>query len=183
MHRATVTFKSISPYSQSRFHETEKVDNEKPDDYEKRTWRGRMHVTRDGHVFIPPMSFKKSLDAAASFRSEKLEGNKKYTKRFLAGVLVPEGLTLPVKAADVEGEWLFVPVDGKVGGGKRVKRCFPMIPDWSGSVEFIVTDEAINKDVFSRHIEAAGMFVGIGRFRPERGGYYGRFEVSKVDWK
>ena len=38
------------------------------------------------------------------------------------------------------------------------------------------------QDVFSYHLKQAGMFIGVGTFRPRNGGYFGRFEVSKFDW-
>ena len=31
-----------------------------------------------------------------------------------------------------------------------------------------------------RELEAAGQFIGIGRFRPQNGGFYGRFRISKL---
>lgn len=40
---ATVKLTSKAPYSQSRFHGTEKLDKELPDDYEKRTWIEKGH--------------------------------------------------------------------------------------------------------------------------------------------
>jgi hypothetical protein len=28
----------------------------------------------------------------------------------------------------------------------------------------------------------AGMFIGIGRFRPEKGGTNGRFKIASIEW-
>lgn len=181
---ATATLESISPYSQSRRHTTEHLDRELPNDYEKRTWRNRMHVDDNGRVLIPPMAFKNGLSEAAKFISMPIRGKGEatYTKHFEAGVLVMEPLSLPVKAAEVEGEWLFLPADGKRGSGKRVDKCYPLIRQWSGDVRFYILDEIISEDVFKQHLEAAGKFIGIGRFRPRNNGYYGRFEVKKVQW-
>jgi len=62
-------------------------------------------------------------------------------------------------------------------------KCFPFIQaGWEVSVEYIVMDDLITEDVFKRHLEAAGQFVGVGRFRPENGGFYGRFEIVSVKW-
>jgi len=184
MHTATVTLKSISPYSQSRGHFTEKLNREAPDDYEKRTWRERLHANERGNVFIPPMAFKNALSEIAKFLSVQIPGKGKstYTKHFEAGVLVLDALELPIKKADVPGEWLLVPSDGRRGGGSRVRRCFPVIQSWKGEVTFTVLDDTITKDVFERHLRDAGSFIGIGRFRPRNNGYYGRFEVEKFRW-
>lgn len=184
MRIATATLRSVAPYSQSRYHDVPKLDKENPEDYEMRTWRDRLSSTEDGRVFIPPMAFKKSLETAARFLSMQIKGRGKatYTKHFKAGVLVTDGLVLPVKKEEVAGEVFFVPADGKAGGGKRVKRKFPVIHDWSGGVTFYILDETITPDVFEAHLKEAGNFIGIGRFRPENGGFYGRYAVDNVVW-
>lgn len=185
MRTVTATLESISPYSQSKHIMVESIDREGKDDYEKRTWRERMHYDKDGFVFMPPMSFKKSLDRAAAFRGEKIKGKGQatYSKHFLAGVLVMDPLKLKVKKDDVPGEWLFVPADGKPGGNTRVSRCFPVIHEWKGEVVYHILDDAvITENVFERHITDSGNFIGVGRFRPERGGFYGRYKVVDLKW-
>jgi len=59
----------------------------------------------------------------------------------------------------------------------------PVIPNWNGDVEYYVLDETITPDVFEKHLQEAGNFIGIGRFRPENGGFYGRYKVNKISWK
>ena len=181
---AIAHLKSVSPYSQSRYHDTPKLDKERPDDYEMRTWAERLSVTEDGRVFIPPMAFKKSLETAARFLGMQIKGRGKstYTKHFKAGVLVTDALVLPIRKPDVPGEVFFVPSDGKAGGGSRVKRKFPVIREWEGDVTFYILDETITEDVFDAHLREAGNFIGIGRFRPENGGFYGRYSVTGISW-
>jgi len=184
MKTAIATLKSVSPYSQSKHYNTEKLAKELHKDYEARTWRDRLHTTLDGEVFIPPMSFKNCLSEAARFLSVQIPGKGKstYTKHFEAGVLVTDALHLGVKASDVKGEWLFVPSDGKRGGGSRVDKCFPVIHEWGGDVTFHILDETITEDVFLQHLQQAGAFIGVGRFRPRNNGFYGRFKVEAVKW-
>jgi len=181
---ARATLKSCACYSQSKHINAAKLEKESPDDYERRTWKERLHVTTDGRVFIPPMSFKNSLTEVAKFLSMKIKGqrNATYTKHFTAGVLVTEPLVLQTKADDVQGEWLFVPADGVRGSGKRVMKCFPRIDEWHGDVLFHVLDDTITEPVFEEHLRNAGQFIGIGRFRPMNNGYYGRFNVQKISW-
>lgn len=181
---ATAKVKSISPYSQSQFVDVPKLEKEAADDYEMRTWRERCHANRDGNLYIPPMAFKKSLETAARFLSMNIKGRGKatYTKHFKAGVLVTDGVPLGVKKDEVEGEVFFVDAQGKQGGS-RVKRKFPVVREWTGDVTFYVLDETITRDIFEAHLKEAGNFIGIGRFRPENGGFYGRFSVEKIAWK
>lgn len=184
MKTAVVHLKSISPYSQSRYYQTPKLEREIHRDYESRTWRDRLHSTEDGHVFIPPMAFKIALGEAAKFVSRQIPGKGKstYTKHFEAGVLVVEPLVLPILKEDVPGQWQFVPADGVRGSGKRVEKCFPVIHQWEGDVTFLVLDEIITEDVFRETLEDAGKFIGIGFFRPRNNGFWGRFAVESVKW-
>jgi hypothetical protein len=176
---------SASPYSQSKHHMTEKLDKENNEDFEKRTWKEKCNVTDDGFIFIPPMSFSKCIQHAAKHLSIAIpgEGKAKYTKHFESGILVTEGLKLPIRKEDVKGEWLFVPSDGVRGGGKRVSKCFPLITEWKGTVKFIILDNKITQEVFTRVIKEAGILIGIGRFRPCNTGYYGRFNVEEIKWE
>lgn len=174
-----------SPYSQSKYINEPKKPKETARDHEDRCWRQRLHVNEDGNVFISPMSFKNCLSEAAKYLSIPVPGKGKnnYTKHFEAGVLVVEPLVLPLKADDVPGEWLFVPSDGTRGGGKRVEKCFPIIREWGGTVQFLIYDETITESVFTRVLSEAGKFIGVGRFRPRNNGYYGRFDVTSINWQ
>jgi hypothetical protein len=191
MKTAIATLEAISPYSQSRHYVLPKKQGESAADYEARSWRERLHINEQGQVYIPPMAFKNCLSEAAKYLSLSIPGKGKatYTKHFEAGVLVVEPLVLPIKKAKVEGEWLFVPSDGRRGSGSRVEKCFPLIPAWAGEVSFMILDETVlNKHVakpeitvFEHILREAGSYIGIGRFRPRNNGYYGRFAVKAVN--
>jgi hypothetical protein len=143
-----------------------------------------MHMNDQGNVVIPPMALKNCIAEAAKFLGMQIPGKGKatYTKHFEAGVMVTDCIDLGIKADEVPGEWLFVPSDGKRGGGSRVEKCFPKIDKWSGTVTFYVMDETITKDVFEKVLTEAGKFIGLGRFRPRNNGYYGRFTPVKFEW-
>ena len=111
------------------------------------------------------------------FRSKTL-----YSKYFEAGIQIPEGITLPIRPEDVVGERLFVPSDGRAGGGKRVYKRFPRIDSWEGSLNIYVFDDLIPEHVFLKVLESSGFLVGIGRFRPQSRGYYGRYTVEQFSW-
>ena len=164
---------------------TKKDAKETSQDHEERTWRERLHVNSDGYVFIPQMAFKNCIAEAAKYLSKPIPGKGKsnYTKHFEAGIMVTDSLVLDVLAEDVEGEWFFVPSDGRRGGARRVDKCFPVIPEWSGKVTFFIYDELVTQEVFTEVLEEAGRFIGIGRFRPRNNGFYGRFDVVDVQWK
>jgi hypothetical protein len=175
---------SVSPYSQSRKYEREfpKGDKETHDDYEERTWRHRCHHLPDGRIFIPPTQLKEALVECAQYLSVQIPGKGKatYTKHFRAGILISEGIMLPIKVDDVVGEWLSLDAQPGSGRGGRVWRCMPRISDWQGDVGIHVLDETVTMDVLRYHLEQTGAFIGIGRFRPKNGGFYGRFRVEDL---
>jgi len=184
---ATCHLSSASVYSQSRPYQVEKKPRETPADYEKRTWKERMHLSEKnpGKIVIPAMQFKNSLAECAKYMSQQIPGKGKatYTKHFEAGVIIMDSMELDIKADDVNGETVFVPSSGKRGDGNRVYKTFPKIPSWSGVIAFTIFDHTITEEVFKTHLGQAGQFIGIGRWRPRNNGMYGRFTVDKVDWK
>ena len=184
MKKVVATLQSASPYSQSKHYNVPKLDKESAADYEKRTWKNRIHVDKSGNVFIPPMAFKNCMSDAAKYLSIGIKGKGKstYTKHFVAGLLVMDPVSLGIKIDDIQGETLFVPSDGKRGGGSRVEKIFPVVPEWKANVTFYILDETITEAVFVEHLKQAGMFIGIGRFRPINNGFYGRFDVLDVKW-
>ena len=182
---ATCSLNSVSPYSQSRHITAEKGERETPEEFEKRVWRQRCHTNNDGNIYIPASQFSNSLKNAAKYMSIKIkgQGQAKYTAKFKAGTMVIDDLTLPINVEDVSGVWKFVPSDGVSGGGKRVDRCFPEIPEWSGIVKYYILDDIITQDIFERVLRASGSLVGIGMYRPQNGGIFGRFSVNSVEWE
>lgn len=182
MKRYIATLKSTSPVSFSRYHGAPRLSGESDADYEERTWRERLHSNADGSVLIPLFAFKNALDAAAKYEGRKIPGrrNATYTKHVQSGVMVETAVVLPIKKRDVRGEWRFVPADGMPGGAKRVMKCFPVIQEWQGEVHFAVLDETVTRDILAEFLEVAGSFIGIGSFRPENRGIWGRFRVISV---
>ena len=172
-----------SPYSQSKVIQTKKETGEDHAAFEERTWRERMHVDQNGKVFIPATALRNCLGDVAKYLSETVPGKGKatFTKHFESGVIVPENLNLGIKAKDIEGEWVHVPSDGKKGGGSRVWKCFPIVPaGWKVEASIYVFDPILisRPEKIHEYLAHAGKFIGMGRFRPRRGGMYGRFVVE-----
>jgi hypothetical protein len=172
-----------APYSASRAHETPKEKGENANDYETRTWREKAHV-QDGRLFIPPMAFKMGLDRAAKVMGKQIPGKGKatYTKFFESGVIVTEPVFI-ANETDIACERVHANADGVRGSGKRVWRLFPRIDQWSGVVAFNIIAPEITRDVFEETARYAGLAVGVGRFRPERGGFFGRYSCDRFVWK
>lgn len=184
MKTAICSLASLSPYNQSRQHFTAKLDKETPADWEERTWREKAHYDENGEAYIPPMAFKSCISSAAAMLDMKIpgKGNAKYNKHFVAGIMVTDLLRLGVKREEVKAQWLSLDPQGRKGG-MGVLRGFPHFAKWQGVIRVHILDDTIPKDIFERVIREAGNFVGIGQFRPQKGGYYGRFEVTEIKWE
>ena len=185
MRTVTVKLESASAYSQSKAFEVDRLEGETPDAAETRTWRQKCHVDpKTGNVFIPPMAFTLGLQFAAKRIGKKIPGagNKTYAKMIEGGVMCTEPVVLPIKPSEVACERVHVNVDGVRGSGKRVFKNYPRIDEWKGTVTFHVLSDELPEKVFEDTLTYAGLFAGIGRFRPEKGGYLGRFTVKSVSW-
>ena len=181
---ATVKLTSIGPYSQSRKFEDDRGDNEPHEAYRQRVWRRHCHTNQSGEIYIPPMAVKNGLAETARRLGMTIPGKGKstYTKRFEGGLMVTDPIMLGIQLDDVDSETLFLPSDGKRGSGSRVFKTYPLIREWQAEFDVHILDEVITEKVFRTHMEYFGMFVGLGRFRPEKNGFYGRFKLEGVKW-
>jgi hypothetical protein len=167
-----------------------KLPKETHDAYEKRTWRERCHVNGDGNLFVPARAFKKLLENTAKYRGDKIKGHgqKTWTAKFRAGLSVEKDMVLlrdgkPIKQESIEGMWKSVPSNGQPGGATRVKRCFPTLdPGVSGEVRLLLLDPFIQKEVVEEYFRFGGVINGLGVWRPQVGGSFGRFTVDSIEW-
>lgn len=185
MRKVTVTIKGVAAYSQSRMHDTPELEKETKAAYEQRTWREKMTTDADGMVVIPAMAFKQALPVAARKLGKQVPGRGKstYTKYFEADVICTADAPLGIHKDAVGSITINANSDGVRGSGKRVKRTFPVVAEWETKAEFMIFDDTVTPEVFEEVFAAAGMGVGIGRFRPENGGLNGRFIATRFDWE
>jgi hypothetical protein len=175
---------STAPYSQSRKHNVPKLNKEKADDHDKRTWREKCTTDANGIICIPAMAFKQAIDSAAKMLGMGIEGKGKhtYTKHFRAGVICERDVSIGVHKDQVPSVTISAHANGIRGSGSRVDRMFPQVASWKATATFAILDDTITPDVFEKHLIEAGRFVGVGRFRPENGGLNGRFEPKAFRW-
>jgi hypothetical protein len=188
-----VVLEGTSNLSFSRYHNAPMettgsgAKKESHREYDERTWRQKMHITEDGLVFIPPMALKSAIEGAARYNPVKKKGVATWTKHIEAGVMIVDPVVLDgVRAAEVECEDLPMNADGKptrYSKGGKVFRLFPLIrAGWKAKARIIVIDDQIPVEVIEQHLIDGGVFVGIGRWRAENRGLYGRYRVVSKKW-
>ncbi|WP_298165121.1 hypothetical protein [Novosphingobium sp.] len=69
----------------------------------------------------------------------------------------------------------------RVGMGTADIRYRPEFPDWRIPVTIKFNASAISPEQIANLLNVAGFGVGIGEWRPERNGSYGRFHVGSAD--
>ena len=181
---ATIPIVGTSPLSFGRHHEESKHgENESHDQYERRTFPEKTHYDHTtGEVYVPPLMFKKSLEVAPAFLNLGTipgKGSSTYTKFFLSALMITDPVYIGQKISDGRDEVLFVNPMGKRNSGTRVKRWFKTFDEWAGILKVtILNSDIVTEKIFERVLIASGIFVGVGRFRPQNGGFYGRFKPN-----
>lgn len=195
---ATFTMFGMANYSQSKYHEEPKLSGELHDDYDKRTAKGHLHLNDRGEIIIPTGGLHQCIVSAAKYSKERIKGQgmATWTAKFSSGVAIIDDPVIQVDSeAKVDPEVevdpcagvIYFPcwanADGVRGSGKRVMRRYPVIPaGWTAKVQIWVLDPIITEDQFSKTMNMAGKFIGIGRWRPENLGQNGRFTIRDLEW-
>jgi hypothetical protein len=183
---ASLTITGMSTYSQSRQHGAPKLEGESHEDYDTRTWREKMTVSPTTRtVVIPAHGMMQCLTAAAKYSKKQIPGQGKatWTAKFASGIALLEDIDTGISPDDAIPHAISVNADGVRGSGRRVIRTFPIFLQWQASFDVHILDPIITEPVFREFVEMAGMFIGIGRFRPEKGGTNGRFKIARLQWQ
>lgn len=128
----------------------------------------------DGSLCIPSFAFRGALLSAAkgrkvgkSFATTLVKGSVFVTSE-MTQLLDPDGN--PIKDYEIDMRRAMV-------GNAGITRCRPKIDPWSADVTFEYDDDFIHEDHIYELMDIAGRTVGVGDFRPEKSGPFGRFVV------
>jgi len=183
MRLVTLEIEGLTPYSQSRALQSTKEKDEEHNTFDSRIWPEHIHADEDGNVVIPAVAILQGLAKAASYLGKggalKKKANATWAENFRCGLAIARSPALDTKQK-ARPERCYCHANGQRSSGTRVWRTFPIWDDWKATVLVHILDDSIPEDIFGKVAEAAGLFIGIGRYRPENGGYLGRFTVKKA---
>lgn len=131
-------------------------------DYEEAFYR-----LADGRYGFPAVAFK----AAAVDACSQLD--KTVTKVFMRGVFHVLGDMVPIIGEPRRREDMV-----RVGMGTADLRFRPEFPTWAAKVPLRFNADAISEEMLVNIFNLGGFAVGIGEWRPQRDGPYGRFHVK-----
>jgi hypothetical protein len=131
----------------------------------------------DGSLGFPAVAFKKGVVSAAKGRKVGRLGLPGIVLAavFETAELIPlvhpdTGEPLSEYEIDIRG--------ARPQGQGMVRRARPRLDAWACDVELEYDDELIEEGLLRDLLERAGRNVGVGNYRPEKSGRYGRFEVK-----
>lgn len=186
MRTFAVRIEGISPLLQHRFAEaSENGDQSRPVVKANKTPREQAEEVcyrrDDKSFFVPGTWIAGAMREAGT--AHKLKGSRKSVKYVVpAGVTINEvDITLmngTKKLKDFEVDSRPVVIPSTKG---RIMRHRPRFDEWSLEFSIEVDESVIPADLTKQLLEEAGRRVGIGDFRPQRTGPFGRFTVT--NWK
>jgi hypothetical protein len=185
---ATVTLQSLSPYSQSFLHNSPRLEGESVGDHDARTWLSKAHISKNGTLLIPATAMHQAIVAAGKYSKKQIPGQGKatWTAKLKSGLMIAEDIDTGIPKGDIQSTTIQCDARGMTGAQKStlVSRTFPIVPSWEATFDVWVLDPIITKDIFAEMVNIAGLFIGIGRWRPEmNGGMNGRFRLTKLSWQ
>ena len=134
----------------------------------------KLYKDGNGKIYIPSTYIRGALVEAG--KSVKVQGKGKATYSKLIGSTVsinPDGMIISPQT------WIpytITAVNPMTRGRMSVTR--PKFDSWGIDFEIIATDD-IPEDKLATILEEAGKFVGIGDWRPQKKGMFGKFIVTK----
>lgn len=139
----------------------------------------KLYLGQDGKYIIPqPNLFRCIIDAGKFFKN----GKSKVTT--IKSSLIPSCVDMPeveyvIKHRDpweVDTRAVRIP-----STGGRILCHRPCFNDWSLSFDVLLDDSIISEKLFRDIVDKAGSAIGLGDFRPDCKGPFGKFVVTK--WK
>lgn len=134
--------------------------------------KAAMYVTDDGLPGVPAMAIKTAIITAAH---KDIGIEKTLVRKALFIVTSDSKRILPMDC----DEPVITEDTVRVGQGSADLRYRPYFYRWAVDIEWEIDNELLQINDLLNLIDRAGFGVGIGEWRPEKGGEYGRFEVDR----
>lgn len=178
----TVEIEGLTPYMQHRmddqkleeWEKNRKLIIERDDVAKEDLERALFHsYSDDKGFFLPSEHIRGALINAGAMSKSKVGNGKKSMKNIVAGMffVTPEKIRLKND---------FV-IDKRSAVNRNVKAriiCIrPRWDNWKVQFTLMIDNPTITKETVMEIVSNAGQYIGIGSFRPEHNGMFGRFKV------
>ena len=181
--RVTFTIKGTAPLIQHKWSEKAKAqirDKKLGDKAKKREkldmdaeFKAATYLTDDDRYGIPILAFKASLIGAAH---KDIGLEKTLVKKSFFVPCTDSNMIVPMECSDPIMREDYV----RVGVSGTDLRYRPEFKDWSVEITAEIDADMLTIDNIAMLINRAGFGVGIGEWRPEKGGEFGRFKIDQT---
>ena len=128
----------------------------------------------DGKPYIPSVYFRNCLIEAGKQFKITGKGKSNFSKLIGATVDIETGI-IKIKSKEGYDVFRISAVNPMTKGRMMVSR--PRFKDWSCKFTIVLNDDGIEPNTIKEILDHAGKYVGIGDWRPEKKGMYGKFIV------
>ncbi|MBN1632134.1 MAG: hypothetical protein JW990_20445 [Thermoleophilia bacterium] len=136
----------------------------------------------DGALFFPGAAIARLLREAGS--AHKQRGSRRSVKYIVPAAVLVLDDAIPLFALDRERRLRDFEVDARpvtIPATKgRIMRFRPRLDEWTARIRLRINEDVLPADVIRQLLVEGGMQIGVGDYRPERGGPFGTFAV--VSW-
>ena len=128
----------------------------------------------DGSPGFPAVAFKDATTKGARFygKSVTMTGLRQFV--FIRGEIGDDGRAMVRVKGDPEMREDVV----RVGNGGTDLRYRPQFREWSTELEVTYVTSALTRDSLLSLIDAGGMGIGVGEWRPEKKGDFGTYRID-----
>lgn len=189
MKTINVTIQGITSLIQHRFSEQSEEDVQKStrligskkncprDEAEKGAYR-----FPDGTLYFPGAAIARLLREAGA--NHKIKGSRRSVKFAVPSAVIVIEDAMPLFHPDTDEPLVDFEVDSRpvvIPATKgRVMRHRPRLDQWTAKFTLEVDDDLLPADFIHQLLTEGGRKLGLGDFRPEKGGPFGRFQI--VSW-
>ena len=131
-----------------------------------------LYKNEKGIIYEPASHLEAALKEAA--KNYKITGKRgaSYSKLFGSTVIItPEAIPHKIQKYEIDARPVVIQK-------ARIIRYRPIFKEWELSFTLILQDDQLPISVAKEVIDYAGLYVGIGDFRPQKGGKFGKFMVT-----
>lgn len=176
MNKYEVRLTGITPLLMNKPEEygfdTQWVEKKASEEYEQEALK-KLYVNNDKQLYQPATHVERALIEAGKKIRMKGAGKANYSK-VMGSMVSIDSAEIPHEVQEYEVHKSLVVIPTTKG---RVMRYRPILKEWS--LLFTITfEEEISPDVLKEALEIAGRYVGIGDWRPEKKGKFGKFQVT-----
>lgn len=130
-------------------------------------YRDSLYTRPDGSYGFPAVAFKAAAVRAGTYCDMKMV--------FLRGAFHVEGDLVLIEGEPEPREDMV-----RVGQGTADIRYRPQFPKWATELDITFNNRALSAEQIVNLFEIAGFAVGVGEWRPEKDGQFGRFAVETL---